>query len=308
MKRIFALLISFFVVGIVHAQNTSGSGGLSTDPLLPLYILMGFIFLVALLVIVVAAYMINILNMFVRKSAEEKAAREGVQYVPELSWWARLDRKVLTGAVPLEKESTIVLAHNYDGIRELDNHLPPWWKWLFVATIIWGAIYLIVYHVTDTLPLQTEEYQTEVETAEVQIAKFKATQPVETLVDLSALVYEEDASILASGKKIYDSNCASCHVADGGGSIGPNLVDPYWLHGGSIQDIYHTIDAGVLDKGMISWKGILNPVQIKEVAFYIMSLQGTTPASPKAPQGEKYVPVETLEETPVPTDSVATSI
>ncbi len=311
MKRIPALLISFFVLGNGYAQETvevtkSFWDNPMSDPLMPFYILLGFIFLVVLLVIIVAAYMIGILNMFVQQAAAEKAARQGIPYVPPLSWWTRLDRKFLTGAVPIEKEETIVLEHNYDGIRELDNHLPPWWKWLFYASIIWGVAYLIVYHVTDSLPLQTDEYQNEVAAAEVQIARFKASQPAEEEIDLSTLVYTEDAGILAAGKKIFDGQCASCHVADGGGMIGPNLVDEYWLHGGSIQNIYNIIEVGVPEKGMISWKGILNPEQMKAAAFYIMSLQGTTPANPKAPQGEKYVPVKIEEGTPI--DSVDVSI
>lgn len=297
MKKIFALLISFFTMGIVQAQDTveSTTGFWSdplADPLLPFYIVIGFIFIVALLVIIVAAYMIKILNMFVRKAAEEKAEKEGVVYVPEPSWWSRFDREVLTGAVPIEKENTIVLDHNYDGIRELDNHLPPWWKALFYGCIVWGIGYLIVYHVGGWMPLQDDEYQQELATAEIQMAKFKSAQPAEEAIDIASLVYTEDANIIAAGKKVYEGQCASCHLADGGGMIGPNLVDEFWLHGGSIQAVYNTIEVGVPEKGMISWKGVLSPEQIKDVAFYIMSIRGTTPANPKAPQGEKYTPVE----------------
>ncbi len=318
MKKIVTLLVSLFVSGVATAQDATEAAGSFwdnplADPLLPLYIVIGFIFIVALLVIIVAAYMIKILNMFVRKEAEEKAAKEGREYVPEPSWWSRFDREVLTGAVPIEKENTIVLDHNYDGIRELDNHLPPWWKALFYGCIIWGIGYLIVYHVGGWLPLQTDEYQAEVAAAEVQIAKYKASQPTEAAVDVSAMEYSDDADIIAAGKKIFDGQCASCHLADGGGMIGPNLVDEYWLHGGGIQDIYTTIEVGVPEKGMISWKGVLSPEQIKEVSFYIMSIRGTTPANPKAPQGEKYVPAEVpgavpADNTPVPVDSVQASL
>jgi cytochrome c oxidase cbb3-type subunit 3 len=166
---------------------------------------------------------------------------------------------------------------------------------------------MIVYHVTDSMPLQTEEYQAEVAAAEIQIANYKATQPTEEAVDLAKLEYNADVEIIAAGKKIFDGHCASCHLADGGGMIGPNLVDEYWLHGGSILDIYTTIQVGVPEKGMISWKGVLNPEQIRAATFYIMSLQGTTPANPKAPQGEKYVPAK-VEESVAPADSVETSI
>lgn len=313
MKKIFTLLLSFFVFGIANAQDVAAPtksfwNDPFADPMFPFYIVIGFIFIVALLVIIVAAYMIKILNMFVQKAAEEKATKEGKVYVPEPSWWSRFDREVLTGAVPIEKENTIVLDHNYDGIRELDNHLPPWWKALFYGCIIWGIGYLIVYHVGGWMPLQEEEYQNEVAAAEIQIAKFKATQPAEEAVDMAALVYTEDSNIIAAGKKVYDGQCASCHLADGGGMIGPNLVDEFWLHGGGIQDIYHTIEVGVPEKGMISWKGVLSPEQIKDVAFYIMSIGGTTPANPKAPQGEKYVPAAPPETTPAAADSVQASL
>src|SRR5690606_36947530 len=92
---------------------------------------------------------------------------------------------------------------------------------------------------------------------------------------------------LEEAKTLYVQNCAACHGADGGGTVGPNLADEYWLHGGTVQDVFRVIKYGVQEKGMIPWQDKLNPEQIQIVASYILSLQGTTPASAKEPQGEK---------------------
>ncbi len=255
-----------------------------SDPLLPFYIVTGFVFVVALLVLGIAVYLLQILNMLIRmqQTKPETAGEKEVQPSLWQRFWVWIN-----GYRPIEKEAEIMLDHNYDGIRELDNHLPPWWKWLLYGSFIWGAIYLIVYHVTDTFPLMDEEYQLEVAKAAAQKAKLAATQPAET-IDENTLVYQPDELILASGKKIYAINCASCHMPEGQGSIGPNLTDDYWIHGGSIKDIYLTIKNGVPEKGMISWAPVLTPAQMRDVAFYVKSLRGTNPPNPKAPQGELY--------------------
>jgi cytochrome c oxidase cbb3-type subunit 3 len=253
------------------------------NPLTPLYAVIVLVIVVTLLILLVAIMLLNVLNMFVQRAAEEKAARLGVPYVPEPSWWKKLDRK-LTNAVPLEKEATVMLDHDYDGIKELDNHLPPWWKWLFYGTIGWSAVYLIVYHITDSLPLMEQEYQAEVSFANEKLNKLRASQPAAT-IDEAALVFTNDATLIGNGKTVYMSNCASCHKNLGEGGIGPNLTDDYWIHGGGIKNIYATIKEGVPDKGMISWKAILKPEEMRDVSFFIMSLKGTNPPNAKAPQG-----------------------
>ncbi|MCS6972863.1 MAG: c-type cytochrome [Cyclobacteriaceae bacterium] len=255
------------------------------DPLLPFYVVTGFVFIVALLVLGIAIYLLQILNMLIRmqEAARPEAAPATAK---QQSLWQRFWIWI-NGYQPLEKESELLLDHNYDGIRELDNHLPPWWKWLLYGSVVWGAAYLIVYHVTDTFPLMDDEYKMEVAKAAEQKAKLAAAQPAE-VIDENALVYQPDEAILASGKKIYAINCASCHMPEGQGSIGPNLTDDYWIHGGSIKDIYLTIKNGVPEKGMISWAPVLSPAQMRDVAFYIKSIRGTNPPNPKAPQGELY--------------------
>ncbi|MBL7856780.1 MAG: c-type cytochrome [Cyclobacteriaceae bacterium] len=260
------------------------------DPMFPLYAVTTFVFVVIVLVLVVALYMLRILNMLVRKAAEEKAAKLGITYVPELNAWQRFWNSI-NAFVPVEKEETIELDHNYDGIKELDNHLPPWWKWLFYATIAWSVVYMVMYHITFSLPLSGQEYENQVAEAASAKQKFLASQPA-TVIDENALVFSADAAIIGSGKEIFTSNnCQSCHRADGGGNaIGPNLTDAYWIHGGDIKSIFVTIKNGVVEKGMPAWGKVMSPKDVRDVTFYVMSLQGTNPVNAKAPQGQLYQP------------------
>jgi cytochrome c oxidase cbb3-type subunit 3 len=289
MKTIISLLTLFLFGSPVLAQDAAPAGFWSdplNDPLLPFYLVIAFVFVVALLVVIVAIYMLQVLNVFIRKAEEEKAVQAGKVYVPEPGAWTKFWNWI-NGYRPIEKESEILLDHNYDGIKELDNHLPPWWTWLFYGTIAWGAVYLVVYHITDSLPLMDEEYQHEVSIAQEQKAKLLASQPA-LAIDENNLVYEQDDQIIKNGRQVYVVNCASCHMPDGQGNIGPNLTDDYWLHGGSVTDIYKVIKNGVQEKGMIPWGPVLSPQQIRDVTFYIKSIKGSNPPNPKAPQGELY--------------------
>lgn len=203
-------------------------------------------------------------------------------------WW-----KSLTGAVPLEKEEVILLSHNYDGIRELDNHLPPWWKYLFYATIVFSIFYMLDYHVWKSSPLQEDEYLQEVSVAEKQIEAFQAKN-ANSIDESSVKLLVTDTKAVAKGKEVFAGNCVACHGALGEGGVGPNLTDEYWLHGGTVKDIFKTIKNGVPEKGMISWKATLKPNQMQDVANYILSLVGTNPPNGKAPQGEKAMADSTI--------------
>jgi cytochrome c oxidase cbb3-type subunit III len=201
----------------------------------------------------------------------------------------------LTKRVEPEKEKDILMHHEYDGIRELDNVLPPWWLWLFYGTIIWGAVYVVNVHVIKVWPDQETEYAQEMAQAEVDIAAYLALQAAS--VDENTVVMLTDASALNTGKAIFEEFCKACHGAAGeGNAVGPNLTDEYWIHGGSINDIFRTVKYGVVAKGMQSWKTELNPQQMQAVSSYILSLQGTNPPNAKEPQGELYVPKQ--EEAP----------
>ncbi len=191
-------------------------------------------------------------------------------------------RHFVTRSAPIEKEADIMLDHDFDGIKELDNRIPPWFTWLFYLTIIFAIFYMLDYHVFHASPLQDEEYQNQVK---------EANAKREALIKSGALLNEETVTLLTdkesieAGKQIFATNCVACHANDGGGLVGPNLTDDYWIHGGGIKNIFKTIKYGVPAKGMIAWQSQLSPKQIQEVASFVISLHGTKPANPKAPEG-----------------------
>ena len=191
---------------------------------------------------------------------------------------------LLTRSKAIEEEDEIELDHNYDGIRELDNKLPPWWLYSFYASIIFAAFYLARFHIFDDYT-QVEEFQSEVAQAEIDIARYKET--AKDLVTIETVTLMEEPSDLEAGKQIYLNNCVACHKADGGGGIGPNLTDEHWILGGGVKNVYRTlIEGGRPGKGMVSWKNDFKPSELQQVASYVLTLQGTTPAEPKDPQGE----------------------
>lgn len=300
-KTIGVLILLLCSNTVLFAQESVATGpSFWSDPvnhpMMPLYAISAFVFITIVLVLVVALYMIRIINILTVQAEKERATKLGIAYVPRPSWWNRFN-KSMSAAVPVEQEQSIELDHNYDGIKELDNHLPPWWKWLFIATVVWSGIYIFVYHFSDSLPLQTEEYQTELAQAEEQASQNAAAKP-ESVIDENTLVYSADAEILANGNKVFTINCVACHKADGGGNaIGPNLTDAYWLHGGELKSIFATIKNGVVEKGMPAWGKAMSPKDVRDVTFYVMSLQGTNPAGAKEPQGELFTPAPTKVDT-----------
>lgn len=283
-------LIAFMMIsfgGLAQSVETK-VGSIWDNTELLFYVTAGFLFVVALLVIIVALFMLQVLRYMAKDAAMEKARKLGVEYKEEPSWWENINQR-LYGYVPIEKEATILLDHNYDGIRELDNHLPPWWKWLFYGSMVWGVIYFIAYHVTSSLPLQIDEYNTEVAYADEQVRKMKAANPG-AVIDENTVILTTEPTELMDGKATFNNICASCHRPDGGGDIGPNLTDEFWKHGGSIQDVFKVVKNGVPNTNMVSWGGALSPEKMQNVASYLLSLQGTHPPNAKGPEGEKYVP------------------
>ena len=218
-----------------------------------------------------------------KSQAERNTVEQEIQ--AEESFWKKLKIK-LTDAVPVEREAEVMTDHEYDGIRELDNRLPPWWVYMFYATIVFSLIYLAAFHLFGWGQLQEDEYLAEMEEAKIQIEAHMAAKGGALNEDNVEVVTEE--ALLAEGKSIYDANCAACHGTELQGTVGPNLTDSYWIHGGSIGDVFKTIRDGVPSKGMISWKAQLSPEQIQYVSSYIISLEGTEPAGAKEPQGELF--------------------
>lgn len=251
-------------------------GGL--DPV-TFYFMIGIIILEAIVIMA----MIYILTLLVGIKMKPKTIKVGT---PDVSkkfnwWWTKLN-----AAVSLDREKDIDLNHDYDGIRELDNKVPPWWNWTFAFTIVFSVAYLWRYHIAYTAPLQKEEFE---------IAMQKGEEKKQAYLKNAANNVDEntikmlDADGIAAGKALYTVNCVACHGANGeGAQVGPNLTDDYWIHKGGLSDIFKSIKYGWVDKGMKSWKDDLSPVQMAQLASYVKSLKGTKPANAKEPQGDLY--------------------
>ena len=171
----------------------------------------------------------------------------------------------------------LLLDHEADGIKELDNDLPRWWVWLFYISIAYAVFYMVYYHVLKAGDLQIAAYEKERAVGEKikseAIGKFEA--------NLASLAPSKDPAVLSQGLQTFATLCAPCHRADGGGLVGPNLCDAYWIHGSNYIDTLKTIINGVPEKGMLTWRGVLKPSEIQSVASYIYQLRGTTPPNPK---------------------------
>ena len=180
-------------------------------------------------------------------------------------------------------QDPLLMDHEADGIKELDNNLPRWWVWLFNLTIVFAVIYMAYYHVLKAGDLQIAEYTKEQKVGDEiknsAIAKFESS--------LTSLEPSKDQSVLGKGQGIFMTYCAPCHRADGGGLVGPNLCDDYWIHGSNYVDNLKTIVTGVPEKGMLTWRGVLKPSEIQAVASYIYTFRGTQPPNPKLPENQQ---------------------
>jgi cytochrome c oxidase cbb3-type subunit 3 len=186
-----------------------------------------------------------------------------------------------------DQDNPLLMDHEADGIRELDNKLPRWWVWLFYGTTAFALVYFIYYHGFHSGDLMAAAYAHEMKLGDA--IKSRAMGKFEG--EIATLQPSQDAALLAKGKQTFDKLCAPCHRADGGGLVGPNLTDDFWLHGPQFTDNIKTIWNGVPEKGMITWKGVLKPSEIYEVGSYIYTLRGTKPPNPKPP--ENQAPVKT---------------
>jgi cytochrome c oxidase cbb3-type subunit III len=196
--------------------------------------------------------------------------------------------KMLTRSKDIEEEADVLLDHDYDGIKELDNVLPPWWVYLFYGCIIFAAVYLVRFHVIGDYT-QAEEYEKEVALAEEAYQKYLLTAPDMVNVDNVELL--TDAASIAEGKKIYEANnCLSCHGQKLEGGIGPNLTDAHWINGGGVKNIFKLVSEGsTKNPVMAPWKDVIKPSDIQKLASYIVSLGGTNPANAKEAEGEIWV-------------------
>ena len=253
------------------------------------------VFLFLLIAIEITANAIdNITYQILTEEEKAKLTIEDNTSYKEKAWFKNLMQK-LTRTQPIENEEAIVLHHDYDGIKELDNNLPPWWVYLFYACIVFAVVYLVRFEIMGG-DNQEMELQKELAQAKIDVAEYMKTAP--DLMDEKTVTLLTDPAELEIGKTIFTNNCAACHRADGGGQIGPNLTDEQWILGGGVKNLFHTITNGGRDgKGMIAWKGTLKPKEIQKVASYILSLKGSNPADAKAPEGEVWVEEAAAPET-----------
>ncbi|APQ16051.1 cbb3-type cytochrome c oxidase N-terminal domain-containing protein [Maribacter hydrothermalis] len=275
----------FLVVVLMEVYIDSGD-----QPAFLVYptLMFGFMALILLLLIAIAFIVQAIENVLYNTLDEEAKVRYLATKEDKWEWtWGKKMYNKMLGSKSMDEEVEIILDHNYDGIRELDNNLPPWWVYLFYASIVFAVVYLVRFHIYDDYT-QDQEYEQEVAAAQLEIEEYKKT--AKGLVDANTVELLTDASDINAGKTIFEINCVACHMADGGGGIGPNLTDPNWILGGGIKNVFNTISEGGRDgKGMIAWKQNLKPLEMAQVASYVLSFQGTTPANPKAAEGDIWV-------------------
>ena len=257
------------------ATVVSNYGGLSANT---------FYFLAA--VVLTEIFAITFLYFSIRRINAELLPEKSVAAFKDSklsTLWARLDKKLFTKAIPIEHEADALLDHNYDGIQELDNALPPWWKYGFIITIGFAFVYLLNFHVFGNGKNPTEEYQAEMNNAQIQKEVYESKN--KDRID-EEHVSMADATGIKSAEVNYVANCVACHGAKGEGGVGPNLTDDYWLHKGSLNDIYHTLKVGYPDKGMQSWASKFSPKEMSQLASYVKTLKGTNPPNGKVPQGD----------------------
>nr|WP_314865961.1 cbb3-type cytochrome c oxidase N-terminal domain-containing protein [uncultured Flavobacterium sp.] len=246
-----------------------------------------FVFLFLLIAIEITVSAIDKITYQLLTEEQKAKLEEAAQVSFKDSQWYTKIVKSLIKSEPIENEGQLLLDHDYDGIKELDNNLPPWWIYLFYACIVFSVIYLVRFEILGADDQETE-LKKELAQAKIEVAEYMKTAP--DLMDEKTVTLLTDAPVLAEGKTIFETNCAACHRADGGGQIGPNLTDDQWILGGGIKNLFHTITNGGRDgKGMIAWKGTLKPKEIQKVASYIISLKGSNPKDPKTPEGEVWV-------------------
>lgn len=244
-----------------------------------------FLFLQIAIEIVVLA-IDRVTYAIMTEEQKQKLAEVDAIDFTESKWYKKI-KAFFNRSKPIEEEATILMDHDYDGIKELDNVLPPWWVNLFYACIVFALIYMVRFHILDGKD-QKAEFETEMAEAKLAVDEYKKT--AKDLIDENTVIQFTEVADLAQGKEIFQANCIPCHRPDAGGAIGPNLTDEYWLLGGGIKNVFHTITNGGRDgKGMVAWKGILKPSEIQLVASYVLSLKGSNPKDAKEPQGDIWV-------------------
>jgi cytochrome c oxidase cbb3-type subunit 3 len=221
------------------------------------------------------------LRILVGIEREKRIRKEKkIKVKPTVSW---LDKLNDTKSVDALAEAEVDMGHNFDGIHELNNPTPPWWRYSFYCSIVFAFIYMWRFQIVHSAPSQIEELAIAEKIATAEKAEY--LKNAADNVDEKTVTLITDPADLAAAQKLFSTNCSPCHGQQAQGIVGPNLTDDYWLHGGKVNEVFTTIKYGVPDKGMKSWKDDFSPKQLAQLASYIKSIHGSNPPNPKEPQG-----------------------
>jgi len=262
--RVIALLFLMFILSspLLGETSTESGGGLES---------------IIKVMVALTAFLVAIIMWLVLVYSEKSETGEQSSFSKLM--------KALSQRPAIDDEQKLLLDHDFDGIKELNNKIPPWFMAVFFITIIWAVIYMVDFHILGSGNVQEDEYAEEVQVAALAREILNRSG---ALVNEETVTLLDDAAALSSGKDIYIKSCAACHGMGGEGLVGPNFTDEYWIHGGGIKNLFYTIKYGVPQKGMISWQAQLDPTQMQEVASYILTLNGTNPPNQKGPEGKKW--------------------
>lgn len=313
MKRLISIFLVFILgVGASFAEtlpmDTTGTVTAEPGSIVPLknftfqdFLIVATVICVILLCFIIIRLLV-VLNLQVKRLAKARATNDPNAVLDEPSRFETSLQKFY-GLKPLSMEGELIMDdHEYDGIVELKNGMPPWLQAFFAVTVLFAISYWTYYMVLGVGPDQYQEYQTQVDIANKK--KEERNKMYANSIDENNVELTTEAADLDKGKSIFIENCATCHKETGGGDSGPNLTDQYWIHGGGIKNIFKTVKYGFVEKGMPGWSDKLNPLQIKQVASYVMSLQGSNPPGAKEPKGELWVEQEIKDSTGAKTDSL----
>lgn len=273
-KSILSLLLLFCAALPASAQDATEKVRAVTGLDLILYVVLAALVFITIQLAILFASAMQVLN----KTAE--VAQQEPTHIFSAHWWKKF-RGI--GVAVHDEKQILIDGHDYDGIQELDNRMPPWLQFLFYTTIFIAVVYS-AYYFSGLGDLQIAELDKEIAVAEAE--KKAYMEKVGASMDENSVTLLTDKAGVDAGMKIFQDKCTACHGAEGGGSVGPNLTDEYWLHGGGIHNVFKVIKYGVPEKGMISWEKQLSPTDIQKVASFVLSLKGTKPANAKEPQGD----------------------
>jgi len=181
------------------------------------------------------------------------------------------------------------VGHDFDGIQELNNPLPAWWNWLFIVTMVFSVVYLILYPGLGRFRgalgwTSNGQWDDQIADANAQYGPIYARYFEQSI---PALLREPKA--IEMGGRLFANNCSTCHGSDARGGDGyPNLTDGDWLYGGDPDTIVQTITNG--RNGLMPPLGaaVGGEPGIKQVAQYVLSLSGRPHDAQLAEQGKVY--------------------